>query len=357
MIQPYEKTKLAILTKGEVRRAGEVLKAKSLQKKSTLDESIAIEKAKNIAIAWRSLHKYPLNTFQALLRQKLKAMELPPLVAQRLKRMPTIINKLSRMQGTLETMQDIGGIRVVLPDIVALRAFEEKFCASRFQHELLNNRCRDYISHPKQDGYRGVHLIYKCFSAQSPKEVQGLTIELQLRTELQHYWATAVEAVDMFYGKSLKIGQKDNGWSEFFLLVSAAFALSEQAPLPTTFAHEDKTKIYKKLKASAARMKAIAVFEQMQQISEKFRSKQNNAYYHLLVFYPDELESRVLHMPFPKKEQKRAEQIYADMENLLQGQSPEVVLVASDPKDLEKLYSNYFLNVDGFLKALKEVLA
>jgi putative GTP pyrophosphokinase len=64
---------------------------------------------------WRACHGYPINTFQATLRNKLKKIDRDALVAQRLKRTPSILNKLSRIKGmNLARMQDIGGLRAVV---------------------------------------------------------------------------------------------------------------------------------------------------------------------------------------------------------------------------------------------------
>lgn len=49
---------------------------------------------------------------------------------------------------------------------------------------------------PRESGYRGVHVVYE-YGA-SKKEYHGLRIELQVRTQLQHAWATAVETMDLF---------------------------------------------------------------------------------------------------------------------------------------------------------------
>ena len=63
----------------------------------------------------------------------------------------------------------------------------------------------DYIAHPKSDGYRGVHYVYKYRSGSTPKaEFNSLRIEVQLRSRLQHAWATAVETVSTFTGQALK---------------------------------------------------------------------------------------------------------------------------------------------------------
>lgn len=350
MIAPYRESRFQAPTKGEVKRAGEVLKLSDNASSDKYAQALKLVKA------WRSLHMYPLNTFQALLRKKLKAIGVNSTSpAQRLKRMPTIINKLGRLPGTLDRMQDIGGIRIVFPDVVTLITFKEKMEASRFQHKLKGQK--DYISIPKEDGYRGVHLIYQWFSSKAPEAMQGLNIELQLRSELQHFWATAVEAVDMFYGKSLKIGKREKDWSGFFLAASAAFALHEGTALPAQYRGFSSDQVKNKLISYAIKVKAVAAFEAMQKISSKFSLDEESGYYHILIFSPDEMESRVAHMSFAKKQQERAEQMYEQMESFFQGKSSDVVLVAADPKELKKLYLNYFLNVDGFLKALKHAMA
>ena len=41
-------------------------------------------------------------------------------------------------------------------------------------------------------GYRGVHLIYR-YNSDRKTEYNTLLIEMQLRSQLQHAWATAVE--------------------------------------------------------------------------------------------------------------------------------------------------------------------
>ena len=71
---------------------------------------------------------------------------------------------------------------------------------------------KDYIEKPKEDGYRGYHLMGS-FSA---SDGDNKTIEIQLRTKLQHYWATALEIVDLFTGQALKSNQGDDKWQQFF---------------------------------------------------------------------------------------------------------------------------------------------
>lgn len=90
-------------------------------------------------------------------------------------------------------MQDIGGCRAVVgtaTKVDSLVATCEGAAGRSKGPELI--RKYDYISSPKSDGYRGVHLIYRYRSAAKEKKAwNGLRIEVQIRSRLQHAWASA----------------------------------------------------------------------------------------------------------------------------------------------------------------------
>ena len=178
---------------------------------------------------WRSAHSDPLNTFQMDLRNKAKAIQSDALVAQRTKRLPSIQAKLSRQKTLhLTQMQDIGGCRAIVNDMQELRELVGRYEISRFEHKLHNSK--DYIAEPHCDGYRGHHLIYR-YRGRGDKAVwNDLRIEIQLRTSLQHVWATAVEAVDLFTGQALKFKQGQPRWERFFALMSCIIAAKERCP-------------------------------------------------------------------------------------------------------------------------------
>jgi len=100
----------------------------------------------------------------------------------------------------LSRMQDIGGVRAVVNSIKEVRALQSEYQdTKRFTHKLA--RENDYILDPKTDGYRGVHLVYKYNNTLARNglaaQYKGLAIELQIRTKLQHTWATAVETMGL----------------------------------------------------------------------------------------------------------------------------------------------------------------
>ena len=106
-------------TRGQVNRAGQVLAHPESYDKHELD-------AATLVLAnWRAAHAYPINTFQATLRHKLTAIDEHAIVAQRLKRAPSIVAKLRRFHGMqLARMQDIGGLRAVVDSLPKVHRLE-----------------------------------------------------------------------------------------------------------------------------------------------------------------------------------------------------------------------------------------
>jgi len=83
----------------------------------------------------------------------------------------------------------------------------------------------DYILQPKEDGYRGIHDVYK-YNVGSPggKDWNGLQLELQYRTIFQHAWATSVEVVGLVTKHQPKFSMGDERHKEFFRLTSEIIA-------------------------------------------------------------------------------------------------------------------------------------
>lgn len=115
------------------------------------------ELGRNYAVLenWRTCHAYPLNAFQVNLRSRAKRVEQDALVAQRLKRFASVMNKLAREpQMKLSQMQDLGGCRAIMStvqavdDLVGLyRGLDPQLFESEGSLKLY-----DYIRHPKADG-------------------------------------------------------------------------------------------------------------------------------------------------------------------------------------------------------------
>ncbi|MEV8250307.1 RelA/SpoT domain-containing protein [Microbacterium sp. NPDC076768] len=99
-----------------------------------------------------------MNTWQVRVRNYTRG-DGDALVAQRLKRLPSIERKLARFENSqLDTMQDLGGVRAVLADVDQVRAVEKLLLSRPGNHVLKQHD--DYLSMPKDDGYRSVHIAY-----------------------------------------------------------------------------------------------------------------------------------------------------------------------------------------------------
>jgi putative GTP pyrophosphokinase len=203
------------ISKGNLNKIGEKLR---LGNHLTLDEVLAFN-------AWRNSHSHVMNGFQAMLRARTRGKNI--VVAQRHKRRLTIVDKLSReSKMQLARMDDIAGIRLIFENVSDLYEFRESFLKSRHKHHQKSEIDKyDYVKKPKFTGYRGVHDIYSYYSRAADSSVaNGLMIEIQYRTKIQHAWATANEIVTMTTQNRTKFAVGDERYLEFFKIVSEIFA-------------------------------------------------------------------------------------------------------------------------------------
>ncbi|MFH1079588.1 MAG: RelA/SpoT domain-containing protein [Pseudomonadota bacterium] len=341
-------------TKSQINKAGRILVGGNSTSKSLMW-------ARKLADRWRACHAYPINTFQATLRVRLKRSKFSndPIVAQRLKRMPTIIDKLKRYPAMqLTTMQDIGGVRAVLGTVEDVFSLAREYRDSkRLVHELTQEK--DYIQKPRdEDGYRSVHLIYKYRNKHAP-EYDGLRLELQIRTKLQHTWATAVETMGTFLGQALKSRQGDQEWLDFFAVTSSAFAHKEKSPLVPRYMHLSPDETFLAVAAAEANLRAL---EKMDAFSAavneivKHRGPGKSWFYHLIVL--NSLEKTVDIKPYDRESFEQALADYSAIEaEAAEGKKIEPVLVSAGPIDkLRQAYPNFFLDIGEFVRIVNEIL-
>jgi putative GTP pyrophosphokinase len=202
-------------SKGAVNRAGEALRGIG---PLSAENAAALEN-------WRASHNAVLNTFQAILRNRTRGKGI--VVAQRLKRRNTIIDKLSReSKMQLARMDDVAGCRLIFADVAELRDFRANLLQAKFAHKRKNEVGKyDYILTPKPSGYRGVHDIYEYnVSSKQGARFKGLMLELQYRTKSQHAWATAVEVVTQMTDFQPKFNRGGEAGIIFFQFASEIMA-------------------------------------------------------------------------------------------------------------------------------------
>lgn len=146
--------------------------------------------------AYRRSFAKPLETVNDELVALLASHGIDAEVSQRLKRMPTIVEKITQREAELDLsrMQDIGGCRIVLKtDHVAALYDLSDIIHARWRESV--RRCSDYVAEPRSSGYRAIHIVI---------ERDGRLIEVQLRTGRMHEWAELVEGLSASLGENYK---------------------------------------------------------------------------------------------------------------------------------------------------------
>lgn len=312
--------------------------------------------ATEAAVAWRSAHTYPLAVFAALLRRRAKRIDPNALIARRLKRSPSIIAKLKRFPSmNLSRMQDIGGCRAILRDIGLVRDLERTFSEARTRSIL--EGVDDYIASPKEDGYRGIHMIYRYPGRGKTQPFDGYRIEIQLRSTAQHAWATAVETVDLFQRQAIKSGQGSPKWRRFFRLVSDVFAVIESGP-SAAMTPASWSALINELDEL---LHELNVFERLERYMYAISSISPEDGAQLFLLRLDLRHGVLSVQGFNQRDRTAAQQAYAEAEAELADSGDEtaadIVLVSVDSiEELKTAYPNYFADTSLFLDLLKLAL-
>jgi ppGpp synthetase/RelA/SpoT-type nucleotidyltranferase len=331
-----------VYSKQEVQNSGGALRGDLLWSD---DAAPAIQHIFAVANSWRDSHLFPMHHIRIQLAGQLRRMRLVGVTASRLKRMPSIRKKLRKIAVNLDKIQDLGGCRVILPTIEDVRLFSEEWCA-RGQHHL--RKPDDYIVKPKSSGYRSLHLKLD-YADEKYAAFLGRRIEVQVRTHLQHTWATAGEAVGLYRNEDLKAGQGDPEWLRLLYLMASEFAEAEDCPEipdapPSPERREEIREFDRKLNAT----------EILDRLSHAFRFTDEyvmeKEYRFLLIQYDHAAEKVVVKGFVNAPEGARS---YDTAES---AQSIDAVLVSLDRlKNLKAAFPNYFGDVQLFREQLRHI--
>lgn len=304
---------------------------------------------------WRAAHSYPLNALHMTLRNRTLGTDATALTAQRLKRFESILRKLSR-RGTMQMsqMQDIGGCRAVVSNLQRLDMLRFLYQTRPLRHELVKER--DYIADPKDDGYRSVHLMYRFRGNATSVPWDKLRIEIQLRTKLQHAWATCVETVDAFTGEDLKFGSGSSDWRRFFQVVGSVHARIEKTALiPGTPKTEDA--LLDEVRYLEERLQVVARLRDFAMITQHITGQQpgRRQDWYLVRMMPE--EGKVYVTGYPIADFANAKRLLAEAEQRFEGTKNQAALVRTDSlKELRKAYPNYFADTTHFTTILEKYL-
>jgi putative GTP pyrophosphokinase len=334
-------------SKGRVDRAG--------QRVGTPDQ---IDEDLEVLENWRAAHANILNTFKTLLYNRARHFAVQ--IAQRLKRRPTIVDKLTREpEMRLSRMHDIAGCRVIFSDLDDLHAFRKEMHEARFDHKRrgVEDDRWNYIARPKDSGYRGVHDVYtyhvepKKGRAAEKQPWNGMLVEIQYRTKVQHAWATAVELAGLVTENNPKFDRGSEDFIQYFRFVSEIFARvfeGEASCFPDMSSDELIDRYYE----YETRTHLLELFSQLKRSDEGIDPARSS----ILIFYrpteENDFEERL--------EVKSYDSVNAaiDAYNKLEEELAEVadiVLVGSrSGESIKSAYRNYFSDAEEFIWLVQE---
>jgi ppGpp synthetase/RelA/SpoT-type nucleotidyltranferase len=341
-------------SKSRIDRAGEAL-FRDLSAVSDDEMSTAIEEsidALEIVNNWRSCHAFPLNTMQIGLRRLARQVDARPLVAQRIKRLSSIRLKLKRFPTmTLSQMQDLGGCRAIVTESAAVLKLAELYRQSRIKHKL--HTLDNYIECPQASGYRGVHLIYQ-YNSDRSETFNGQKIEIQLRSALQHSWATAVETVGFFTRHALKSSIGPAQWLRFFQLMGSVVAIKEGTNR-VDGTPEDVAQLVAELRGISTDLDVINRLTGFGAALTHVSNSTGGGAHYFLVQLDLDLHRTTVTGFTPNQLGLANEQYLAAERNVSEGKDAVLVSV-ENLAVLQRAYPNYFLDTRMFLHTLAEAL-
>lgn len=252
----------------------------------------------------------------------------------------------------LSMMDDIAGARVILKSINEVNILFNELKEKEFKYKLL--KVNNYISIPKEDGYRSIHLVYRT------NKDPAVQIELQLRTHLQHVWATAVEVFGTIVKTSFKTGEGEAEWRNFFKLLSTKFALKEKSTILAE--HESYTK--KKLdQLLIDHIKELNIIEKLNAYTsvyssdwENKRSRGRMGKYALLIL--DNITSKTHVEFYSEKERLKGLHRYSELEkDYIESDKINTVFISVDNMNkLVEAYPNYFMDTKKLVYYLSKIV-
>lgn len=114
------------------------------------------------------------------------------MIKSRVKKPSSIVEKLNRrdlpisLESMVDNLDDVAGIRVICSFVDDIYAVANMLVS---QDDITVVAIKDYIKHPKPNGYRSYHLIIEVpvfFS----EEKKNIRVEVQIRTIAMDFWAS-----------------------------------------------------------------------------------------------------------------------------------------------------------------------
>ncbi len=340
--------------KREIRRAGETLASGTL----SIGQD---EQARKLIAQWRAAHLMPLAAAANDLNQVLEDCEVNAIVAQRTKRLFRIAQKLQEtptMNAT--TMQDIAGLRAIVPSMEEVNRIRDAYQATGVQNSEIHT-ISDYNDGPKESGYRGVHIALR-HRGGIASAYDGMRTELQLRTNAQHLWASAVETVGMFEGQRLKYDEGDPEWILFFALAGELIARSEELRRGYAFADMSDAEVQADLMVVGQQINAIKRMHGIGHeliVIEDTQGKIVEIEPHTKLLLLDPSQNVLRIQAYSDESYDEAHDAYANAEQQVTfevGSITPVLVAVQSPTQLRDAYRSFYLDIKPFAELIQRLL-
>lgn len=225
------------MTKGQINKIGKSLLT-SIQNKTNPSEQDLLGLQQ-----YRKEFKDPLKIASNELLRIMNLIDNEGIVTYRVKRIESILSKIERQPDMdLARVNDIAGCRCILQNEKKVFQFLDELRKSTVLEIVKKSNSDgtskeylyDYINKPKSNGYKSIHVICKCLDK---------SIEIQIRDNTQHAWATLVEITDSIYKTEIKEKNDDKktGLNEFLRLYSKSKNLTpEERKIINKTLHKNK---------------------------------------------------------------------------------------------------------------------
>ncbi|SMN02534.1 RelA/SpoT domain protein [uncultured Candidatus Thioglobus sp.] len=327
------------ISKGKINQAGCYLSGKI--------SKVSKDEANDLLNHFRSIHQHPMALFRHLIDRKLNKLKIKALVSQRLKRRPSIIQKLKKQDKMqLSRMQDIGGLRIVVDTIneVNLITDEIRKVEKHGGFRFTSANGKNYIENIAPSGYRSIHLIYK-YDKNIPTEKQ-CRVEIQIRTKLQHSWATAVEVVGTYLNQPLKQSLGSNKYLDIFKDVGKLFQELETGKI--------EYESIQKVKQDIERIELLNKLRSVDIVADYIGNTTKGQYILLKMDFKQQIVE-IVQYGKAKFEQANKDYLKMEMDNS-SNRAVEVVLISiQDIRKLQQSYPNYFMDTTEFFKNLDKL--
>jgi len=318
---------------------------------------------------FRAAHEKPLNTIAYLVGRCCRELGIDVKPVTRLKRLETIVDKLQRKSLDGETtnatcvtnMNDIGGCRAIFPDLESLEKAKERLQVTVEKVGRIKIKdIDDYITNPKPNdcGYRSLHVIYRYDHASG----KSFNIEAQLRTRLQHLWATTVEIVDILEGTKIKTHSHSPDedkeklqvqWEELLSIMSQYIADAEGA---IALSNGNRAQFSNRLIELNREINALSRLRSFKILSEKVEGCRDGSIEHVLLV----IDETSLEMIFSEEFENytQAISVYNAAEKMTRSHARLNTLLISTKNmgQLSEAYPNYLGDCASFITLLEDAM-